>query len=349
MSDKQKNYIASALVLIVALIAGYFGIQLPVQPEIPEPLDIADIEALVDEKIPEPFDTTSIESLIDYRINIAMDAGAASFAVPTSGEGYTNFTNLGLSGDLSVGDDASIVGGIDVAGTSIFTGAMTAVNMTVSGAVDFDSTLNVDGASDLRGNVSSSTGSLTVTDNALITGTLTVSGTSNFVGDVSSTTGAFTVADNLNVTGFVQIALNTENIMLPSVITCTLAFGTATGSCATIADGEIWFVHKLFVRTTTDFDCTGNDCTLTIGDDLDVDGFITAVDAELQAAFTEATGFAAGWFGIENGSQGAYTLDDGGPFVYAPSGADQTIDYVIGGTNPAAGDATVYIIYTRVL
>jgi hypothetical protein len=89
---------------------------------------------------------------------------------------------------------------------------------------------------------------------------------------------------------------------------------------------------------------------LTFGDDLDVDGFITASDAELQATFTEATGYAAGWYGIENGSGGAYTLDDGGPFVYAPSGADQTIDWVLAavGDDFSAGAATLYLIYTRI-
>lgn len=142
--------------------------------------------------------------------------------------------------------------------------------------------------------------------------------------------------------------VGTEYVGLASVITATVPYAPATGTVATVADGEIWFVHNVFIDTTTNFDCTGNDCTLTIGDGNDPNGFIDAADANIQTTFTEATGFAAGWFGIENGSQGAYTLDDGGPFVYAPSGAAETIDYAIGGTDPAAGSATVYVIYTRI-
>ena len=142
--------------------------------------------------------------------------------------------------------------------------------------------------------------------------------------------------------------VNTENIMLPSVLTVPIVYSTASGTVATIADGEIWLVHSVFVRTTTNFDCTGDDCTLIIGDGNDDNGFISAADANLQATFTEATGYAAGLFGIENGSGGAYTLDDGGPFFYGPSGAAETIDYTIGGTSPAAGNATIYVVYTRV-
>ena len=146
----------------------------------------------------------------------------------------------------------------------------------------------------------------------------------------------------------IAVALENENFGLPSVITQDIVYSTASGTVATIADGEIWLVHNIFVQTTTNFDCTGDDCTLTIGDGNDADGFIAAADAAIQATFTEATGYPAGFYGIEAGSGGAYTLDDGGPFVYAPSGAAETIDYAIGGTDPAAGAATIYVVYTRI-
>jgi len=165
-------------------------------------------------------------------------------------------------------------------------------------------------------------------------------------------TGALTGAVTGNVTGdltgHVTADINTENIGLPTVITADIVTSTLTGTVATIADGEVWLVHSVFVQTTTNFDCTGNDCTLTVGDGNDADGFLAAADASIQAAFTEATGYQAGFYGIEAASGGAYTLDDGGPFVYAPSGADETIDYAIGGTDPAAGAATIYVVYTRI-
>ena len=170
-------------------------------------------------------------------------------------------------------------------------------------------------------------------------------GTSHFTAIEADT---FTGALTGNVTGNVTSAVDSENIGIPSVLTTDIVFGTASGTAGTIADGEIWLVHNVFVQTTTNFDCTGDNCTLTVGDGNDADGFLAAADANIQAAFTEATGYAAGFYGIEAGSGGAYTLDDGGPFVYAPSGAAETIDYAIGGTDPAAGAATIYVVYTRI-
>jgi len=178
-------------------------------------------------------------------------------------------------------------------------------------------------------------------------------GTSHFTAIEADTfTGALTGAVTGNVTGdltgHVTAAIETENIGLPSIVTVDIITSTATGTVATVTDGEIWLVHSVFVQTTTNFDCTGDDCTLTVGDGNDADGFLAAADASLQAAFTEATGYPAGFYGIEAASGGAYTLDDGGPFVYAPSGADETIDYAIAGTTPAAGAATIYVVYTRI-
>lgn len=163
-----------------------------------------------------------------------------------------------------------------------------------------------------------------------------------------------TLGDDLTVTGtstFDDIAQTVnayENLGgLPTVITVDIAYGTLTGTVATIADGEVWIIHDVFVQTATSFACTGDDCTLDIGDGNDVDGFVDAADANIQSTFTEATGYPAGWYGLENGSNGAYTVDEG-IFVYAPSGAAETIDYAIGGTTPAAGAATIYVVYTRV-
>ncbi|MGD8499066.1 MAG: hypothetical protein PVJ86_00370 [Phycisphaerales bacterium] len=191
--------------------------------------------------------------------------------------------------------------------------------------------------------------------------------TPGFVIDNAGVANAFEIRDattpvayvdasgNTTLTGYVSQSIDTENIMLPSVVSTAITYTAAAGgngTVATIADGEIWFVHAVFVRTTTNFDADGDDATLTIGDGNDADGFIVAADAQLQATFTEATGFAAGWYGIENGSAGAYTTDDGGPFVYAPSGGAETIDWVVdetSGETLSAGEATIYVVYTRIL
>jgi hypothetical protein len=128
------------------------------------------------------------------------------------------------------------------------------------------------------------------------------------------------------------VDVGTEQIGLPTLITEAITYTAGsgvTGTLATIEDGEIWLVHSVFIQTTETFtDTAGNDETFTIGDGNDENGFIDAATTELSSTFTEATGFAAGFYGIENGSSGAYTLDDGGPFVYAPSGADETIDRI---------------------
>jgi hypothetical protein len=145
---------------------------------------------------------------------------------------------------------------------------------------------------------------------------------------------------------------NVENLGQGKTILSTdIAFGAAAGSSGTIATigaGELWFVHSVFISVTVNFDATGDDATLVIGDGNDPNGFIDAADANLQTTFTEATGFEPGFYGIENGSSGAYTTDDGGPFVYKDT---ETIDFLIdevSGETLTAGKARVYVIYTRI-
>lgn len=175
--------------------------------------------------------------------------------------------------------------------------------------------------------------------------TSSVSGNLSVSGNVSAT-------GNVSTSGYVSTGSGVENVRLPSVASVAITYASS-GALFTVADGEVWIVHGVLVNVTTNFDCTGDNCTLTIGDGNDADGFIVLADAELQAADTEATGFAAGWQGMAAATRGVY-LDEvttnayTGGFVYAPSGAAETIDIAIGGTSPAAGAGTVYVIYTRV-
>lgn len=145
--------------------------------------------------------------------------------------------------------------------------------------------------------------------------------------------------------GVINQALGIENVGgLPSVITATLPYTPATGTLWTVGASEIWFIYAVYCEVTTNFDCTGDDCTLTIGDGNDADGFLVLTDAEMQAADAEFTGAPAGWKGLHTDSMGAY-LSGLAPFVY--DGTD-TIDYAVGGTDPAAGAATCYVVYQRV-
>lgn len=180
-------------------------------------------------------------------------------------------------------------------------------------AVDLDSTLNVDGASTLVGAV--------------------------------GVTGAATFG------GVINQAIDIENVGgLPTILSADI-ITTTNGAIFTIADGEIWFVNVVYCDVTTNFDCTGDDCTLQIGDGGDANGLLDMVDAELQAASVGVTGGAAGWHGYEAGTIGAY-MTSGAGFIYAPSGAAETIDIAIedtsAATDPTAGAATCYIVYTRI-
>lgn len=134
---------------------------------------------------------------------------------------------------------------------------------------------------------------------------------------------------------------------LPSVVTATVEYSMTTSTpVITIADGEIWLVVDVIYEVTTSFDCTGDDCTFDLGDSGDVDGLLDCADAQMQSGFTDYTGAPAGWGGLDGSAPtGAYIV--GGPHVYAPSGAAETIDVDIGGTTPAAGEAVVYIFYYR--
>jgi hypothetical protein len=156
---------------------------------------------------------------------------------------------------------------------------------------------------------------------------------------------------------YVDQDVDTENVgVLPSIVSTAITYTAAaggTGAVATIADGEIWFVHAVFVNVTTDFDCTGDDATLVVGDGSDADGFVTLADAELQVADTEQTGSPAGWQGLVAATMGVY-LDgavSSAPHIYAPSGAAETIDWLVdegSGETITAGAATIYVVYTRV-
>ena len=194
-------------------------------------------------------------------------------------------------------------------------------------------------------------------------GARSITGGSNFTnlvvdsGGLTVTAGGLTVtAGTTDIDGVLDAVVGTEHLGMPSVVSTAITYTAAaggTGAVATIGDGEIWIVHDVFVNVTTNFDCTGDDATLVVGDGNDADGFIVLADAELQAADTEATGFAAGWQGLIAATQGAYIDEAAGAnsFIYAPSGAAETIDWLVdesSGESITAGAATIYVVYTRI-
>ena len=213
--------------------------------------------------------------------------------------------------------------------------------LEADGAIDADAGLTVDGGVT---NIGGGSPDVAAGDNDLyVTNDLEVDGELQLDG---------TVDVNASMTGEDDL----EHVYFPSVVTTAITWTAAAGgngAIATIADGEIWFVWAVFVNVTTDFDCTGDDTTLVIGDGVDPDGFVVLADAELQVADTEQTGSPAGWQGLVAATMGVY-LDgavSSAPHIYAPSGAAETIDWLLdesSGETITAGEATIYVIYTRI-
>jgi hypothetical protein len=192
-------------------------------------------------------------------------------------------------------------------------------------------------------------------------GALDADSTANFADTVTFSKGTgnavvVSAGGTLNVDGVLDAVVGTEHLGMPSVISTAITYTAAaggTGTVTTITDGEIWFVHAVFVNVTTDFDCTGDDTTLVVGDGVDPNGFVDLADAELQVADTEQTGSPAGWQGLVAATMGTY-LDgavSSAPHIYAPSGSDETIDWLVdeaSGESISAGAATIYVVYTRI-
>lgn len=178
------------------------------------------------------------------------------------------------------------------------------------------------------------TDDLAVADDATITDDLAVTGASTFAA------GTFSGI----VTG---PAIGVENIRLPTIDSATIITST-DGALWTIGASEIWWIDRVFCNVTTNFDCTGDDCTIEIGlTGGDIDGFLDLDDAELQAADAEISGLTAGWQGFgSTDTRGAFFAAGGGVIL-----GNDTIDIVLednsGSTDPAAGAATCYIVYTR--
>jgi len=195
------------------------------------------------------------------------------------------------------------------------------------------------------------TGTLTQTGAVAVTGALAVTGAASVastleVTDATTLTGATGVTGMLSPNGGITTTVNVENIGVPTVVSTAVTF-ESSGALWTIGDGEIWVIHGLWLNVTTNFDSGGsNDNTLQVGDGGDANGLLDMVDAELQAAAVQVTGAVAGWHGSMAATLGAYMAD--GMFIYAPSGADETIDIVTGGTGADAGAGTLYMMYTRI-
>lgn len=135
----------------------------------------------------------------------------------------TEFRSVYVAHDLDVDGDADVDGMLNVDAMDI-DGAIDMGDQALTnvGAAEFDSTVDIDGAVtlnltlDIDGNITSGTGSITMTDSLNVTstvdfddtlnvdGAVTFNSTFDVDGNVTSGTGAFTITDNVNVTGTVD-------------------------------------------------------------------------------------------------------------------------------------------------
>lgn len=176
------------------------------------------------------------------------------------------------------------------------------------------------------------------------------------VGDDLAVTGDFAVTGALNIDGAIDLdgvitnAEDLEHIGVETHATTAFTYPAAAGGTVplfTIGAGEEWLVRQVLIEVTTNFDATGDDAVMLIGDGNDNDGFCVLADAELQAAATEGTGWSAGWQCQAAATQGVY-IDGRGAFMYDEA-STETIDAFISasGNDLSAGAATAHIWYTR--
>lgn len=249
---------------------------------------------------------------------------------------------------------------LDVAGVATFSsGAGDAAVIAAGGVLSLPATADISAYGYVAVGNGTPDGSVTAgTDEALyVEGALEVDGELEADGNVDAD-GDLDVdgtanLDAVDVDGALNLVVYQEHIGVMSVMTRAITYTAGAGGTDTLLSmdaGSIYFVYSVFIETTTEWTVTaGDDETLTIGDGNDPDGFLAAAHTQLVDTFTEATGYASGWYGLENGSGGAYTLDDGGPFVYDNAGAE-TVDIAWGATGDdlTAGAATAYIVYMRI-
>lgn len=281
------------------------------------------------------------------RINLLVVALLVAL-VAMGAAGDSNFTNVVTSGDITAGDDltvtddAAVGGNLAVTGTSTVTGATTQTGaLTIGDKLTVNDQALIDGDADeiqitVQGHTTQTT-SLMVLEQSDGTDVLTVSNDGN-----TTVVGTLTGTDLATFNGGITAQVGDEHIGLPTWASASIAYTTTTDIFA-VTGSETWVVHNVLINVTTNYDCTGDNCTLEIGTGDDTDGFLVLVDAEMQAADTEGTGWAAGWQGQLTGTTGVFLVTNQDFVMDAADG----IDLAIGGTDPAAGAATVWINYTR--
>lgn len=211
MTNAKTQYIVSALLVILVLVAGFFGIKLPA-PVIPDPLPGVTIEGG-----PEP-GGVGLESAIGQSIKFDRNIRAAQ--------------DVNIVGDLDV--DSTL----NVDSTASFTGAVALTSATVGGGYgDTGCTLSSAGVLQCNGDTTLG-GELAVVDTATLSGALGVGGAAT-LGQTLAVTGVITATAGITSTADVSLVADstggnagakTEFIGLPRIKMMGVGTGTNPAS-----------------------------------------------------------------------------------------------------------------------
>jgi len=321
MNQQKINYIVMAGLCILALILGFFGITLPVTPEIPSPLPTptpVDLSGVVQREelalVQSQVDALDAQALMGggesvsfgvYQVPCHMEQGGEQW---TATDGCTWEIQSGATLDVQSGATLNLGGYV----TSTLTG------LTVNGNSIITGNLVVSGATNLVGNVSSSAGGVSITD-ALIVG---VDGTSYNVTFFSDTAGDYFLWDQANealtiIGTNTQDALNVDdgNVDIEDNLDVNgtayldeLTVDAASDFNAAMnvdANGDFDSLSTLAIDSDAYYDSTGS---VQINDNAVVTGTLT-VAGLLYPGFANAT-ITDGY--LLTATVTAYALDSGG-------------------------------------
>jgi hypothetical protein len=387
VTESHKQWLSWGILSLVTLaVALFFGVQYPMPKQPDQPPDVVqlganftnpvDIEGSSSASAPAlTFESDTDTGLFRSAANVLNISTGGTERLEIDSSALTIVPTLDVDGPL----DIDTTGSIDLTTTEA---AADAIHLDANGAVttgiDIDlgsvSGMTIDGGLVDVGGATCGVADgdndvciaavLEVDGETELDGALDADSTSDFADTATFSKGSGTALDvssggelnldgTMDVNGVITNQDDLEHILFPTVASTAFTYTASAGGTVTlwtIGDGEIWMVHDVYCNVTTNFDCTGDDCTLHIGDGNDEDGLCDLDDGELQTTDVEVTGGAAGWqcFGSTD-TIGAY-ITSGRGWIYAPSGAAETIDAVLAATGDdfSAGAATCYLVYTRI-
>ncbi|MGH1376096.1 MAG: tail fiber domain-containing protein [Alphaproteobacteria bacterium] len=232
--------------------------------------------------------------------------------------------NVTANGNVS-GADISASGNGSISGTLGVTGTSNLGTLNATGAVDFDTTLNVDGATtlvntlDAQGTISDSTGDLTIGDNLVVTGT------SDLQGDITNSTGDVTIDTDTEIIG----SLDVEDASVSNDLTVDGTVSNPSGNLA-LTDN---------VDVTGAIDATGNidGSDITASGDINAGNIINVNGDQLGPALNCSSTQKLEW---NNGSGWSCVTDLQGGAGGGTPALDDITDVDAG--SPADGECLVY-------